>query len=167
MLWVKPTIRPLHHVNQSACAELTNQDNQPCIEMVLFNRTFGSACAPQFSLGNFESADWLEDRVVVGSEVRTTYILTSDPITPGPPFQPISALEIGQSELGGAIAPKRSQGALTILTLRNTGIDAEERTKLVEKASLVQSNLFANHKKAKRSSQLTKLEENEKMPMHN
>ncbi|KFD47394.1 hypothetical protein M514_11757 [Trichuris suis] len=30
--------------------------------------------------------------------------------SPGPPFQPINALEIDQSELGGASAPKRSQG---------------------------------------------------------
>ncbi|KFD67119.1 hypothetical protein M514_20739 [Trichuris suis] len=120
-------------VLSSAFADFSKRDNQPCIEMVLFNRTFGSACAPQFSLGNFESADWLEDRVVVGSEITlcSTYILTSDPITPGPPFQPISALEIGQSELGGAIAPKRSQGALTILTLRNTEYYSEGVKELV------------------------------------
>ncbi|KFD53224.1 hypothetical protein M514_05934 [Trichuris suis] len=37
------------------------------------------------------------------SDVRPDY-------PPGHPFQPISALEIGQSELGGANTPKLSQG---------------------------------------------------------
>ncbi|KFD68113.1 hypothetical protein M514_19595 [Trichuris suis] len=37
---------PLYHMNQSACAELTNQDN--IVWKWYFYRTFGSARAPQF-----------------------------------------------------------------------------------------------------------------------
>ncbi|KFD62103.1 hypothetical protein M514_10660 [Trichuris suis] len=37
---------PLHHMNQSTRAELTNQDN--FVWKWYFSRTFGSTCAPQF-----------------------------------------------------------------------------------------------------------------------